>query len=235
MQRGWSEGAPARRPRGDMRAAVLALLDEVPMHAYQMIQEISGRSGGRWKPGAGSIYPVLQLLEDEALATAQRSPEGKRLFELTQAGRDEAARLAERSHRKPWELPGQGSSGKPRDPLVAMTETARVLLAATGRANDEQKAQITALLDELREQVTAIVPERKQGSPFASWARSQRPSGSDWPFNILGSIFGGEGPFAGSGARRPRPTADDKQDPNHGDEAVADDPTQVVEGETTDV
>lgn len=215
---------------------MLALIDEAPMHPYQMIQEISGRSGGRWKPGAGSIYPVLQLLEDEALVTVQQSPEGKRLFELTPAGRDEAARLAERSHRKPWESPGQGSSSEPRDPLVAMSETARVLLAATSRANDEQRAQITALLDELREQVTAIVPERKTGPPFAGWARSQqRPSGSDWPFNILGSIFGGQGPFGGSGARRSRPTADDKQDPNHDDEAVPDDPTQVVEGETTDV
>ena len=39
--------------RGDVRAAVLTLLAERPMHGYQIIQEIEERSGGSWKPSAG--------------------------------------------------------------------------------------------------------------------------------------------------------------------------------------
>src|SRR5690349_6176435 len=53
-------GGP-RVGRGDVRAAMLLLLDERPLHGYQIIQEIGERSGGIWKPSPGSVYPALQL------------------------------------------------------------------------------------------------------------------------------------------------------------------------------
>ena len=80
-----------RAGRGDVRAAVLALLDEEPMHGYQMIQELGERSGGAWTPSPGSIYPALQLLQDEGLVTAAET-DGKRVFSLTEAGREQAAK-----------------------------------------------------------------------------------------------------------------------------------------------
>ena len=55
------------------------------MHGYEMIQEIAERSGGAWKPSPGSVYPTLQLLEDEGLITSA-SEGGKKLFSLTEAG-----------------------------------------------------------------------------------------------------------------------------------------------------
>ena len=64
---------PGRRAgRGDMRAAILALLAEEPMHGYQIIQVISERSGGNWTPSPGSVYPTLQHLEDEGLIESIR-------------------------------------------------------------------------------------------------------------------------------------------------------------------
>ena len=56
---------PSRRSavrRGDVRSAILALLAEEPMHGYQVIQELTERSGGMWRPSAGSVYPTLQQL-----------------------------------------------------------------------------------------------------------------------------------------------------------------------------
>lgn len=84
---GWPHGGGRRGRvrRGDVRAAILALLAEQPRNGYQLIQEISERSGGVWKPSPGSIYPALQQLEDEGLVWADNS-EGKRLFALTKAG-----------------------------------------------------------------------------------------------------------------------------------------------------
>ncbi len=76
--------------RGDVRAAVLALLVEEPMHGYQIITELTDRSGGVWRPSPGSVYPTLQVLEDQGLVTADRS-EGRRVFRLTDEGRAEAA------------------------------------------------------------------------------------------------------------------------------------------------
>src|SRR5690349_24836489 len=71
--------------RGDVRSAVLALLDDRPMHGYEMIQELEERTGGRWTPSAGSIYPTLQLLEDEGHVTAE-AIEGRKVYALTDAG-----------------------------------------------------------------------------------------------------------------------------------------------------
>ena len=79
-----------RRNRGDVRAALLALLNERPMHGYEMIQELDDRTGGIWRPSPGSVYPTLQLLEDEGLITSETS-EGRKRFTLTDAGREEAA------------------------------------------------------------------------------------------------------------------------------------------------
>ncbi|MBO8192892.1 helix-turn-helix transcriptional regulator [Streptomyces oryzae] len=102
--RGRGRGGPrGRARRGDVRASILALLKERPMHGYEMIQEIAERSGGAWKPSPGSVYPTLQLLEDEGLI-ASESEGGKKHFSLTDAGRTEAEAGAE----APWEEAGRG-------------------------------------------------------------------------------------------------------------------------------
>ena len=41
------------------------------MHGYEMIQELETRTGGLWRPSPGSIYPTLQLLEDEGLISGE--------------------------------------------------------------------------------------------------------------------------------------------------------------------
>src|SRR5215212_8529495 len=68
---------------GDVRAAVLVLLAEQHMHGYQIIQEIAERSGGLWQPSPGSIYPVLQQLEDEGLVLIEQT-EGRKVGTVTQ-------------------------------------------------------------------------------------------------------------------------------------------------------
>src|SRR3954447_14342321 len=75
-----------RARRGDVRAALLALLAEEPRNGYGLMQEIERRSDGLWRPSPGSVYPALQQLEDEALVRTV-DQEGRKLFELTDAGR----------------------------------------------------------------------------------------------------------------------------------------------------
>ena len=62
-----------RSRRGKVRLAILSVLGEQPMHGYQVIQELQTRTQGRWKPSAGSVYPTLQLLEDEGLLHQPRT------------------------------------------------------------------------------------------------------------------------------------------------------------------
>src|SRR6185437_10421732 len=72
-------GRGPRVRRGDVRAAILDLLAEgQPWNGYQIIQEIGARTQGVWRPSAGSVYPALQQLEDEALIKAEAAGEDRR-------------------------------------------------------------------------------------------------------------------------------------------------------------
>src|SRR5437879_5471903 len=99
-------GGGPRARRGNVRAAIVALLAERPMHGYEMIQELEARTNGVWRPSAGSIYPTLQLLEDEGVVTSTES-EGRRRYALTDAGRAEAEGLQQ----PPWEQFAEGDAG----------------------------------------------------------------------------------------------------------------------------
>ena len=83
--RRYAFGRAPKARRGDVRAAALVLLAEAPRNGYQLMQEIESRSGGLWRPSPGSMYPVLQQLEDEGLVRPD-GPEGRRVFQLTDEG-----------------------------------------------------------------------------------------------------------------------------------------------------
>ena len=93
-------GGRGRRRRGDVRTALLMLLAEEPRNGYQLMQTIEERSGGRWRPSPGSVYPTLAQLEDEGLIRAVEQ-DGAKLFEITDQGHE---RLGEsKVDPAPWE------------------------------------------------------------------------------------------------------------------------------------
>lgn len=117
-------GGRLQARRGAIRNAMLALLAEEPMHGYQLMQGIAQRSGDRWRPSAGSIYPTLQQLEDEGLVVAEER-DGRRTFALTEAGRAAAAAIpAER----PWahREGGDDLRGLARELGLAAMQVARI-------------------------------------------------------------------------------------------------------------
>jgi DNA-binding PadR family transcriptional regulator len=83
-----------RAGRGDVRAAIIALLGEGPRNGYQIIQEIEQRTDGVWRASSGSVYPALAQLEDEGLIEPVGEG-GRKLFTLTAAGREHAEQNAE--------------------------------------------------------------------------------------------------------------------------------------------
>ncbi|MDQ6774229.1 MAG: PadR family transcriptional regulator [Candidatus Dormibacteraeota bacterium] len=145
-----------------MRPAILALLAEQPMHGYQVIRELESRSGGAWRVSPGSVYPTLQLLEEEGLVTGAEV-EGKRVFSLTEAGRAEVAAAQQRGRHAPWE----GMFGEADDAHSQLRNSAFQLAAAAwqvGRAGSREQVTATvAILDEARRQVYALLaqPEAK--------------------------------------------------------------------------
>jgi DNA-binding PadR family transcriptional regulator len=95
--------------RGDVRSALLIALLDGPGHGYELIQHLEEKTGGRWKPSPGSVYPALQLLADEGLVTSTEQ-DGKRTFSITEAGRAEATERLDRGG-PPWESLGGGEQG----------------------------------------------------------------------------------------------------------------------------
>jgi DNA-binding PadR family transcriptional regulator len=93
-------GGRGRRRRGDVRLALLRLLNEEPRNGYQLMQTIEERSGGSWRPSPGSVYPTLAQLEDEGLVRSL-DREGGKVFELTDAGREHVADKADTP--PPWD------------------------------------------------------------------------------------------------------------------------------------
>ncbi|WP_046470110.1 PadR family transcriptional regulator [Allosalinactinospora lopnorensis] len=91
----------------DLRAGILMLLAEGPLSGYEIINEVTERSNGRRRATSGTIYPVLDRLDDEGLVRLSEAGGGgsrQRPFELTHAGsryvEEHAAELA-----PPWETP----------------------------------------------------------------------------------------------------------------------------------
>lgn len=136
-------GGRGPRARGDIRAAILLLLDEQPRHGYELIQEITERSSGSWTPSPGSIYPTLQVLEDEGLLTIE-PVEGRRTASLTAQGatyvEDNRAHLG-----TPWE-----SSASGHEPALALRQEILALKdAAAQMARVGSPAQHKAAADVL--------------------------------------------------------------------------------------
>ncbi|WP_194410802.1 PadR family transcriptional regulator [Microbacterium cremeum] len=142
--------------RGDVRAAVLAILAEKPMHGYQIIQEIEARSDGAWKPSPGSVYPTLQMLADEGLITAEESG-GKKTYSLTEAGRAEAEASTERS--TPWESFGARDTGRGTALPKAGMKLAQAAAQVGRTGTPEQVAQAVEVLDEARRRLYSILAQ----------------------------------------------------------------------------
>ena len=97
---------------GRLRLYLLKLLDESPRHGYDVIRELEDRFMGLYSPSAGTVYPRLARLEAEGLVTHEVT-EGRKVYQITDAGRLELGRAAERPGR-----PGAGDlrlGARPRD------------------------------------------------------------------------------------------------------------------------
>ena len=152
--------ARGRAGRGDIRAAILALLAEQPMHGYQIMRELWERSGGAWRISPGSVYPTLSQLEDEELVQAEQQG-GKRVFSLTEAGKAEAETAAAAA---PWQ--GVADDVPPavaelRDLMYQVRGAARQVVQA---GSEQQLTAAAELLRETRRKLYGLLAEDDAGS-----------------------------------------------------------------------
>ncbi len=145
-----------RGRRGDVRVAILALLEERPMHGYEMMQELAERTQGLWQPSPGSIYPALQLLEDQGLVRSE-SAEGRRQFTLTDEGRAELKGRSERA--APWETMVRQADRGDMAIHQALRQVAIAVTQVAQAGSADQKVRAGDLLTELRRQMYLLLAE----------------------------------------------------------------------------
>jgi DNA-binding PadR family transcriptional regulator len=152
---GWRRGGRGRGRRGDVRAAILVLLAERPMHGYEMIQQIAERSNGIWKPSPGSVYPTLQLLDDEGLIKTSETDGSKKLFELTDDGRAAADKVVT----PPWDEIAEGADPGHINLRAAMGQLFGAVAQSAHTATAEQQQRIVEIINNARREVYGILGE----------------------------------------------------------------------------
>lgn len=154
---GRGRGRGGRGRRGDVRAAILLLLEGENMHGYELIQQIRHRSNGVWKPSPGSIYPALAQLEDEGLVLIEKIS-GRKTARLTDAGKEYVE-----THRKelgdPWADVNAGVGDQAIDlrGLTGLLMGAAAQVAAVG--SPEQAERASEVLIEARRSLYRILAE----------------------------------------------------------------------------
>jgi len=147
---------------GEIRLALLSMLESGPKHGYELMKELETKSGGIYKASAGAIYPALQQLEDEGLVTSDQ-PSGKRTYSLTDAGKAELQSEAE-TVKKIWQRAEQAGDWAPWigmegaevfRPAAELMKTA--LRAATRGSHDSAKiAKIREILERTKHEIEAL-------------------------------------------------------------------------------
>jgi DNA-binding PadR family transcriptional regulator len=125
------------------------------MHGYEMIQEIAARSEDLWRPSPGSVYPTLQLLVDEGLIVGSESGGSKRLFELTDAGRD----AAEKVDIPPWEQIADGVDPAHINLRTASAQLFGAIAQSAHAATPEQQQRIIDIVNNARREIYTILSE----------------------------------------------------------------------------
>ena len=138
-----------------MRAAILTLLAEQPLHGYEIIQQITTRSGGVWTPSPGSVYPALEQMEALGLISGEQQDD-KRVYSITDKGR-----LAQRSQahgQAPWDEAAEASG-----PRVDLGQSIFALMHAVQQVSktgtDDQVARTVGLVDQARKAIYQILAE----------------------------------------------------------------------------
>ncbi|WP_424766547.1 PadR family transcriptional regulator [Paenibacillus sp. sgz302251] len=159
--------------RGGVKFALLKLLENEPMHGYQMMKALEEQSGGLYVPSAGSVYPTLQMLEERGFVTIQEEDGGKKIYFITEQGRSALTLLPDKIRRDSTD-DGRYSPeaeafryekirrklGLSNDAFDLLRLVTRAELEAS--VSKERTAALQLLLDEQQKQIQAFLAGSKQ-------------------------------------------------------------------------
>jgi len=150
--------------RGDLKFVILNLIKEQPRHGYDIIQELEKKFHGFYNPSAGTVYPVLQLLEDQDFVTIDQK-DGKKVYSITSAGEkylDEHKEEVERMQSRSEHFGQFGPQMHELREEMFRTMHPVFRLAASGAFNNpETMKKLRVALAKFREEVEIIASKQK--------------------------------------------------------------------------
>ena len=143
-----------RMRRGDIKVALLRSLLDGPAHGYEIIGRLEEKSGGLWRPSPGSVYPTLQMLEEQDLLRSHEA-DGKRVYELTDSGRAEAENA--QNEQFPWEN-AEGLSGR-KALRLAFAQLALAMKQVQAAGDSDLVDRAAQILKEARQKLYQLLAE----------------------------------------------------------------------------
>lgn len=147
----WGRWSGTRRGRGDIKFLILDVLATGPRHGYDIIAALEEKSGGRYRPSAGSVYPTLQLLEEGGYITGEAAG-GKRVFTITDTGRELLASRGAESE-------DFGAAEEGVDLRGAALTLGAAVMQAVRVADEPARAKVRSVLERARREIYAILAE----------------------------------------------------------------------------
>lgn len=140
--------------RGDIGPLLLSLLAQKPMHGYEIIRHLEEKSHGMWRPSPGSVYPTLQLLEEQGLIKG-REDDGKKVYELTEAGRAQPDKQATKA---PWEW-DKAKVKRLGELRASVWEIASLLRVVAHSGSEEKTKEARDIIEAARRKLQALTDE----------------------------------------------------------------------------
>jgi DNA-binding PadR family transcriptional regulator len=149
---GWNKEPRARR--GDIKFFILEVLQEKPSHGYEIIRTLEERNNGMYKPSPGSVYPTLQMLEEGGYLSSE-AIDGKKIYTITDSGRELIKERGERTPEPNPEVPPQ--------PAIDIKSSAFKLAEAVRQGmkigDPETVRRIILILDKARKEIYIVLSE----------------------------------------------------------------------------
>lgn len=155
---GW--GDKPRTRRGDIKYILLALLSERVQHGYELIKELEARHGGFRRPSPGSVYPTLQMLEEGGYLTSEEV-EGKRVYTITESGRQFLSDRKEHSHSR--NVHDSFTESKPSELIElrrSLTDLNDAVAQVARSGNLEQTNRVRDLLVQVKREIYKLLSEQ---------------------------------------------------------------------------
>ncbi len=143
--------------KGDFAGLLLVVLEEKPMHGYELMKALEDRFHGFYKPSAGAIYPALRTLHRKGFVSVTGG-ERRKTYRITPAGLAYVRKVHHEVQARFREL--EKAMGPERAAMFReFRKTARLLRTNMANVTPRQAKQLQALMTELRGRIIKILAE----------------------------------------------------------------------------